>query len=130
MGFVFLTGIIVLVIVVSLRFIRRAADPDLHGYGRRKPTRGFERGRGRDPWSEAGRRMVIPPLPIAGDGHIPIDGGDRRDGPADDGRHGHPGDDGSDGEGGSDDGGGADGGGSDGGGGGDGGGGDGGGGSD
>ncbi|MBL9121555.1 MAG: hypothetical protein JNL80_16735 [Phycisphaerae bacterium] len=60
-GFLLISGIGILMLMVALRFLRRAADPETHGYGRRTPTRGFERGRARDPWTEAGRRLVVPP---------------------------------------------------------------------
>ncbi len=71
-GFLLISGIGILMLMVALRFLRRAADPETHGYGRRTPTKGFERGRARDPWTEAGRRLVVPPA--KGEGHNGEDG--------------------------------------------------------
>jgi hypothetical protein len=73
LGFVLLTAIAVLLLSVALRFLRRAADPETHGFGKRKPTRGFERGRSVDPWREAGRRLAVPPKSKPSQ---PDDGGD------------------------------------------------------
>jgi hypothetical protein len=61
LGVLLVGAIAALMLLVALRFLRRAADPLTHGFDQRKPSRGFERGRGRDPWQEAARRLVVPP---------------------------------------------------------------------
>lgn len=73
-GFILIGGVVALMLLVALRFLRRAADPETHGYGQRRPTKGFEKGRGRDPWREAGRRLQVPPVRPTDDGAGGSDG--------------------------------------------------------
>ncbi len=59
LGVALIGGLIVLMVVLSLRLIRRVAEgtPIVAARTKKRPMRGA----GRDPWREAARRMVVPP---------------------------------------------------------------------
>lgn len=58
LGVVLIGGLVVLMLVLSLRLIRRVAEGTPIAAAQKKRT---ARGAGRDPWREAGRRLVVPP---------------------------------------------------------------------
>lgn len=58
LGVVLIGGLVALMLVLSLRLIRRVAEGTPIVAAQKKRT---ARGAGRDPWREAGRRLVVPP---------------------------------------------------------------------
>lgn len=70
MGILLIGGLVALMLVISLRLIRRVAEGSPLAAERQKKRK--PRGAGRDPWREAGRRLVVPPKEH-GEGEQPPD---------------------------------------------------------